>query len=62
MVQVVQAGKAEEETLNNLLQLYLHDFSEFDGGQVSSDGQFEYPYLARNWGGLEHRSRHLLSK
>jgi predicted acetyltransferase len=49
MVQVVLAGKADEETLNNLLQLYLHDFSEFDGSQISSDGWFEYPYLSRYW-------------
>lgn len=47
MVQVVRAGKADETTLENLMQLYMHDFSEFDGSQISSDGRFEYPYLAQ---------------
>ncbi len=41
MVQVMRAGKADETTLDNLLQLYLHDFSEFDGSQMSSDGRLE---------------------
>ncbi len=45
MVQVVRAGKPDEITLNNLMQLYLHDFSEFDRSQISSEARFEYPYL-----------------
>ncbi len=34
MVQVVRAGKADETTLDNLLQLYLYEISAFDGSQI----------------------------
>ncbi len=46
MVQVVPAGKPDETTLSNLMQLYLHDFSELDGSRISAEGRFEYPYLS----------------
>lgn len=46
MIQVVSAGKPDEATLDNLMQLYLHDFSEIDGGLISADGRYEYPYLS----------------
>ena len=46
MVHVVRAGESDETTLNNLMQLYLHDFSEIDGGLISAEGLFEYPYLS----------------
>ncbi len=40
--------------LDNLLQLYLHDFSEFAAvgtvfGEVDADGRFPYDYLDRYW-------------
>jgi len=46
VIQVVPAGKPDETTLDNLMQLYLHDFSELDGSQISTDGRYEYPYLS----------------
>ena len=32
-----------------MLQLYLLEFSDIDGSQVSNDGQFEYPHLTQYW-------------
>ena len=48
-VEVLAADEADRPIFENLLQLYLHDFSEFDGGRVSGDGRFEYPYLSEYW-------------
>ena len=46
MVHVVRAGESDETTLNNLMQLYLHDFSENDSSQISAEGLFDYPHLS----------------
>lgn len=39
------APVASPGAVAQLLQLYLHDLSEFDGRQVGDDGRFPYPYL-----------------
>jgi len=39
---VLRADDSDETALNNLMQLYLHDFSEIDGSQISADGLFDY--------------------
>lgn len=44
-VEVRPVGETDQQVLSNLLQLYLHDFSEFDDGRISEDGLFQYPYL-----------------
>lgn len=49
MIQVVRAKKSDEAALDNLLQLYLLEFSEIDGSQPSNDGRFEYPHLGQYW-------------
>ncbi len=48
-VEILPADEADKPIFSNLLQLYLHDFSEFDGGRVSADGRFEYPHLSEYW-------------
>ena len=45
---------AEKSTIANLMQLYLHDFSEFaavgsDHGEVGADGRFPYERLDSYW-------------
>ncbi len=47
-VTVVAASAAERPVLERLLQLYLHDFSEYAAldspfGEVDEDGLFAYP-------------------
>ena len=39
----------EKAVLGRLLQLYLHDFSEFDGADVGAEGLFEYRYFDAYW-------------
>ena len=43
------AKKSEQPVLDNLLQYYLHDFSEFENIELDADGRFQYPYLSFYW-------------
>ena len=46
---VTSAKRGEKPVLANLLNLYLHDFSEFDDVSVEADGRFTYPFLDHYW-------------
>ena len=48
-VRVISAKKSQAPVLTNLMQLYLHDFSEFSGETTNPDGRYEYPYLEHYW-------------
>jgi hypothetical protein len=53
-VTVVEASTAQRPVLDRLLQLYLHDFSEFapiggPHGEVDEEGRFIYPGLDSYW-------------
>lgn len=48
-VDVRSAKKGEKEIVENLLQYYLHDFSEFQQLPISDDGRFKYPTLDDYW-------------
>jgi len=48
-VNVRSAKKREKEIVENLMQYYLHDFSEFEDLQIQDDGRFEYQYLDHYW-------------
>ena len=43
------ASISEEPILRNLMELYLYDFSEFDGADLEPNGLFGYPYLDLYW-------------
>lgn len=43
------ASLEEKPLLERLMQLYLYDFTEFDGDDVDEQGFYAYPYLPRNW-------------
>jgi predicted acetyltransferase len=43
------AKASERDVVDNLLQYYLHDFSEFTRIAMDTHGRFEYPYLAHYW-------------
>jgi predicted acetyltransferase len=50
----IQAASAEEQpVLDNLLQLYLHDFSEFEPVDIQADARYTYPYLEFYWQDLD---------
>jgi len=48
-IQIDPAEKSEQSILENLMQLYLYDFSEIDGDDCNEQGLFEYEYLPRYW-------------
>jgi predicted acetyltransferase len=48
-VQIIPATSEDRPTLRNLLQLYLHDFSEVLPRAPDRDGTFPYPHLDAYW-------------
>ena len=44
-VELFQAGPENQRSLENLIELYIHDFSEFVSVDVGEDGRFGYPDL-----------------
>jgi predicted acetyltransferase len=48
-VAVISAGPEQQQTLANLLELYVHDFSEFCRIEVGPDGRFGYDRLPLYW-------------
>lgn len=54
-IEVIAAAPEQEPILANLLELYAHDFSEFDNIELGADGRFGYKYLSLYW---ENPDRH----
>lgn len=54
-VTVSCAMKHEQPVLEHLMELYLHDFSEFEPLEIGEDGVFRYAYLPHYW---EDPNRH----
>lgn len=48
-IEVISAAPEQEPILANLLELYAHDFSEFDDLELGADGRFGYKYLPLYW-------------
>lgn len=48
-VEVIPAAMEQEPILANLLELYIHDFSEFLDLELGPDGRFGYKNLSRYW-------------
>jgi predicted acetyltransferase len=48
-VELVQAGAGLRSVLENLLQLYIHDFSELIPLDVGNDGRYSYNNLPLYW-------------
>jgi len=48
-VDIHEATIGDKPAVRQLLELYAHDFSEFDGGDVDERGVFGYPYLDVYW-------------
>lgn len=48
-VELVPAPAKDKETVRNLLQLYLHDLSAFDGRELDQHGRYSYRYLDDYW-------------
>jgi predicted acetyltransferase len=48
-VEIVAASLADKSVIRNLLELYLHDFSEFTDTDVDEHGVFGYGRLDHYW-------------
>ncbi len=48
-LEVLRATEEERPILENLLELYIHDFSEFHSVYLGPDGKFGYPDLPLYW-------------
>ena len=46
---ISEATPDERPVVRHLLQLYLHDFSEFDGDEVNATGLYHYPWVEEYW-------------
>ncbi|MCV2353055.1 GNAT family N-acetyltransferase [Paucibacter sp. B2R-40] len=46
---VAIASPDERPVVRHLLQLYLHDFSAFDGDDVNEAGLYHYPWVEEYW-------------
>ena len=44
-VALLAVAAADKPVIANLLQLYLHDFSEFEPAELSAHGTFDYAWL-----------------
>lgn len=49
MVEVVEATVDDKPALRQLLELYCHDFSAYNGADVDAQGLYRYPYLDDYW-------------
>lgn len=48
-ISIAEATLEERPVVRHLLQLYLHDFSEFDGDDVDAQGLYRYPWVEEYW-------------
>ncbi len=48
-IEIHPATPEQEPILGNLLELYIHDFSEFAFLELGADGRFGYPGLPLYW-------------
>lgn len=48
-VELIPAARVQQPILANLLELYMHDFSEFLYLDIGPDGKFGYPHLSLYW-------------
>ena len=48
-VEVIPATSKQESIVANLLELYAHDFSEFNDLELNPDGRFGYKNLSSYW-------------
>ncbi len=54
-IEVVSAGPEQESIVANLLELYIHDFSEFHPVELGLNGRFGYKPLPLYWSEPDRR-------
>jgi predicted acetyltransferase len=59
--QLIKAQPEHKQVMENLMQLYIYDFTEFLDFDVQDNGLFEaYPYLDNYWKETNHRFPYLI--
>ena len=48
-IKIAEASLRDKPIIKNMLQLYIHDFSEFDGYELNENGYYNYDYLDEYW-------------
>jgi predicted acetyltransferase len=48
-IRLEEVSLDQKPVLERLMELYLHDFSEFDQGDIGPDGLYGYDYLDSYW-------------
>ena len=48
-IEITRAALAEKAILQRLMELYLYDFTEFDGADLDAEGVYGYPYMDQYW-------------
>lgn len=48
-LRVDRADASERQVVERLLQMYLHEMSQYDDRSIGDDGQFEYEWLDQYW-------------
>jgi predicted acetyltransferase len=48
-LRVEQVDARSKTLVENLMQLYLHEFSPLTGWDVNNEGLYDYPWLERYW-------------
>lgn len=49
MIEIQPASPSDKQILRNLMELYLHDFSEYENSDVDEHGLFGYERLDHYW-------------
>jgi predicted acetyltransferase len=60
-VDLLAVGAEDKPVIANLLQLYLHDFSEFEPRELSAHGTFDYAWLDSYFTTAPDREAHLIT-
>lgn len=48
-VEIRPISHTEKDVLHHLLQLYMYDFSVYDGNELDENGLYTYPHFASYW-------------
>ncbi|MCP4754899.1 MAG: GNAT family N-acetyltransferase [Proteobacteria bacterium] len=48
-INLLEATLKDKPVIRNMLQLYLHDFSELDGDELDEHGLYNYDFLDHYW-------------
>lgn len=48
-IEIIKVAREDKSVLRNMMELYLYDFSEYDGADLNEHGLYEYEYIDPYW-------------